>query len=290
MLTHGSKSPRSYTLLFARKGKTPVRIVIHPVPALLGAFVALATPLACVGQMLYSLHQQNRVLTQSATQVLKELEVLDQEVEELRKRAGLPQSRLHSAPPQILGGQGGLGLPLKAQQQWQVAKQQLPILSQRLQNQVKPALEGTLKKEAARQAAYPQGKPTQGMTPISSDFGPRPGPFGGSSEFHEGIDLIGPHGTPIYATASGVVERAENSGGYGNHVVIEHGYGYQTLYAHLSEITVSKGDKVQRGQMIAFMGNTGRSTGTHLHYSIYYQGKAIDPKPYMVSSPAIAQR
>ena len=102
---------------------------------------------------------------------------------------------------------------------------------------------------------------------------------------HAGIDLAGPIGTPIYATADGVVTDAGyNNGGYGNLVKIDHGRGIETRYGHLSAILVSPGQRVTRGQQIARMGSTGRSTGSHLHYEVRIDGRAVNPIPFMKST------
>ena len=102
---------------------------------------------------------------------------------------------------------------------------------------------------------------------------------------HAGIDLAGPIGTPIYATADGIVSDAGcNSGGYGNLVKIDHGRGIETRYGHLSAILVSAGQRVARGQQIGRMGSTGRSTGSHLHYEVRIDGRAVNPIPFMKST------
>ena len=225
----------SYKVLIARKGKVSIKLSLQPLPLLLGLSVALVAPLGWMGVTLYTLQQRNSQLSASATEVLEELEVLDAEVEELRQRAGLPENAdpktEKRADVKRQGGKGGILIELDTEDQLQFAKQQLPQLTQHFKQDVKPALESTLKAEADRAAARPAGKPTKGLTPISSEFGPRPGPFGGGGEFHNGIDLIGPHGTPIYATATGIVDRAEYGGGYGYHIVINHGNDFETLYA-----------------------------------------------------------
>ena len=102
---------------------------------------------------------------------------------------------------------------------------------------------------------------------------------------HAGIDLAGPVGTPIYATADGTVtDAAWNSGGYGNLVKISHGRGIETRYGHLSAVLVRPGQRVRRGEMIAKMGSTGRSTGSHLHYEVRIDGRAVNPIPFMRST------
>jgi murein DD-endopeptidase MepM/ murein hydrolase activator NlpD len=132
--------------------------------------------------------------------------------------------------------------------------------------------------------AIPSTEPVRG-TNFTSGYGVRSDPFKGRAAMHAGIDLAGPIGTPIYATADGVVQRSEyNNGGYGNLVELDHGHGIQTRYGHLSRSMVTAGQKVKRGDMIALMGSTGRSTGSHLHYEVRIDGKAVNPVPFLQST------
>ncbi len=277
--------PKRFRILITLTGRRSIKFSVSPILIILGLSAA-AVPAVWAGKTFYALQQMQQrhdQLSESAAEVLEELEVLDEEVEKLRQRAGLSTAERQQVTVEDEGGKGGVSVVLDAEQQLQFAKTRLPALASRLKQQVQPALEKTLQAEEARNAAVPQGKPTKGQSPISSDFGLRPGPFGGRAEIHDGIDLLGDYGSPIYATANGKTERAGYSGGYGYHVVIQHGYGYQTLYAHLSKLAVKPNTAVKRGQLLGFMGSTGRSTGTHLHYSIYRNEKPVDPKPYMVS-------
>lgn len=132
--------------------------------------------------------------------------------------------------------------------------------------------------------AVPSDKPVR-TAAFTSSFGVRSDPFKGSAAMHAGIDLAGPVGTPIYATADGTVtDAAWNSGGYGNLVKLNHGRGIETRYGHLSQILVRPGQQVKRGDMIARMGSTGRSTGSHLHYEVRIDGRAVNPIPFMKST------
>ncbi len=99
--------------------------------------------------------------------------------------------------------------------------------------------------------------------------------------FHAGLDLPAKHGTPIYAPASGVVAFAVKKGAYGNFLLLTHSYGFKTAYGHLSRFAVKSGDYVTKGQKIAYVGSTGRSTGPHLHYEVRYLTKWLDPKNFM---------
>ena len=113
---------------------------------------------------------------------------------------------------------------------------------------------------------------------IGSLFGYRTDPFYKVTKFHEGIDFTAAVGTPIYATGDGVVSEAEyNSGGYGNKIVINHGFSYETVYAHLSKIKVRVGQRIKRGEIIGLMGNTGKSTAPHLHYEVHKAGVPMNP-------------
>lgn len=128
--------------------------------------------------------------------------------------------------------------------------------------------------------AIPATQPVTNVT-FSSLFGVRSDPFRGTAAMHAGIDIPGAVGTPIYATADGIVGRAERSGGYGNLVEINHGRGIATRYGHLSKILVTPNMRVTRGQLIALMGSTGRSTGSHLHYEVRIDGQAVNPMPFL---------
>lgn len=114
---------------------------------------------------------------------------------------------------------------------------------------------------------------------ITSPFGWRSNPFGGSPEFHQGLDIAAPSGTTVTAAAGGTVIMAQWYGGYGNYVLIDHGGGYSTGYGHLSAIYVSQGQNVSRGQAIGAVGSTGQSTGPHLHFEVRINGKPVDPAP-----------
>lgn len=116
------------------------------------------------------------------------------------------------------------------------------------------------------------------LTRMASGYGMRIDPVYNVSKMHWGMDFTAPTGTEIYATGSGkVVESNYSNGGYGNRIKIDHGYGYQSLYAHMSSIAVKKGDKVTRGQVIGYVGNTGKSVGPHLHYEVIKNGNKINP-------------
>lgn len=128
--------------------------------------------------------------------------------------------------------------------------------------------------------AIPTIKPVKNedLTRMASGYGYRSDPFTKARKFHRGMDFTAPRGTPVYATGNGVVKRADRrSSGYGRHVRINHGFGYTSLYAHLYKYVVKRGQKVKRGDLIGFVGSTGRSQAPHLHYEIIKDGKRVNP-------------
>jgi murein DD-endopeptidase MepM/ murein hydrolase activator NlpD len=154
-----------------------------------------------------------------------------------------------------------------------------------LKKQIKNTMESVkgikeyLKEQKDIYLATPKGWPVRG--PITSGYGEREDPMNKGEEFHSGVDISVEPGTPVRATADGVVSFARWSGGSGNLVVLEHGFGYSTFYAHNSRIAVSVGQHVKRGEIIAYSGTTGYSTGPHSHYEIWKQGKHVNPMPYI---------
>ncbi len=132
-------------------------------------------------------------------------------------------------------------------------------------------------KEAAQkmEAATPKGLPLEGV--LTSPFGQRSDPATGKTVTHDGVDLGVAQGTPVCATADGVVVYADYRDDYGYMVILDHQNGYETVYAHNNQLTVSVGDTVSRGDVVAYSGNTGYSTGPHLHYEIRLDGVCIDP-------------
>lgn len=132
-------------------------------------------------------------------------------------------------------------------------------------------------------AALPAIQPVSNrdLRRIASYYGYRTDPFYKIKKFHEGLDFSAPIGTEVYATGDGVVTRIQRlRNGYGNYIVIDHGYSYETLYAHLTKFNVKKGQQVKRGEVIGFVGNTGKSTAPHLHYEVRRNGKTVNPVHY----------
>ncbi|MFW6324971.1 MAG: M23 family metallopeptidase [Desulfovibrionales bacterium] len=130
-------------------------------------------------------------------------------------------------------------------------------------------------------ASTPSIWPTKGW--ISSSFGYRTSPFTGKREFHKGLDISGPTGTPIYAPANGTVTFNAKDGGYGLTLILKHGNGVTSRYAHLDRAAVKVGQQVVRGELIGFMGNSGRSTGPHLHYEVRLNGVFVNPERFILN-------
>ena len=138
-----------------------------------------------------------------------------------------------------------------------------------------------LNKQKTLLASTPSIRPTNGW--ISSEFGYRLSPFTGEREFHKGLDICNKKGSPVIAPADGIASSIETDAGYGKMLVINHGYGLITRYAHLDKFLVKKGQAVKRGQDIALVGNTGRTTGPHLHYEVHLNGVPVNPLRYIVN-------
>jgi murein DD-endopeptidase MepM/ murein hydrolase activator NlpD len=143
------------------------------------------------------------------------------------------------------------------------------------------ALESMLMDRSIESSLRPTGMPVNGY--ISSYFGGRPDPFSGHSAYHTGIDIAAPTGTPVTAVAEGMVTFAGTRSGYGDVIEIDHGNGYMTRYAHNSAIVAHPGQRVHVGDVIAKAGSTGRSTGSHVHFEVWYDGRVVNPLAYVRS-------
>lgn len=150
----------------------------------------------------------------------------------------------------------------------------------RMQNISYNQIEALIRNKEKMLASIPAIQPisNRDLTRISSGFGYRIDPIYKTEKFHPGLDFAAPMGTPIYATGDGVVEWAGfDDSGYGIHVIIRHGYGYESLYGHMEKTRVHVGEKVKRGEVIGWVGNTGKSTGPHCHYEVIHNGVKVDP-------------
>jgi len=164
-------------------------------------------------------------------------------------------------------------------------KEQLAVLDNRIKAQRRSydTLQRMVQMKEQMLASIPAIQPVSNkdLSHVASGFGYRIDPIYKTPKMHTGLDFAAPIGTPIYATADGqVAETGYDDGGYGNHVIINHGYGYGTLYGHMVKIKVHNGERVKRGQVIGWVGSTGKSTGPHCHYEVIRNGTKIDPVHY----------
>lgn len=170
----------------------------------------------------------------------------------------------------------------KAAEGPQVLAQKLEKLSGEAtrQEQSLQELQAYFQDQKSLLASVPSIWPTRGW--VTSDFGSRLDPYTSERVMHAGLDIAGPHGKEIVAPADGTVVFAGLEGGYGNVLVVDHGYGIKTRYGHLASIKVKSGERVKRGDVVAAMGNTGRSTGPHLHYEVRVNGIAQNPRKFIL--------
>jgi murein DD-endopeptidase MepM/ murein hydrolase activator NlpD len=160
--------------------------------------------------------------------------------------------------------------------------EQLNVLSARVgvQNKSYEQIDDMIKNKEKLLSAIPAIQPVsnKNLTRVASGFGYRIDPVYKVTKFHAGLDFTAPQGTPIYATADGTVKVSGNlQNGFGNHIIINHGYGYESLYAHMYRIKARQGQSVKRGEVIGWVGNTGKSTGPHCHYEVHKNGQPINP-------------
>lgn len=241
------------------------------VPTILPAAVNGASPAAkAVVAPLASAEQHQNVL---ASRVTASNEARYRETVAALSKVGINAGRFH----QVAGAMGGPYEP--------VTEGTTPAAKGQADPQFRALFQSWKRLEQLQQGivAIPSQRPVDAVT-FTSGFGVRSDPFRGGAAMHAGVDIPGPIGTSIYATADGIVGRAEWANGYGNLVEIDHGKGIQTRYGHLSQILVQPGTRVTRGQLIARMGSTGRSTGSHLHYEVRLDGHAVNPMPFLQSA------
>jgi murein DD-endopeptidase MepM/ murein hydrolase activator NlpD len=148
-----------------------------------------------------------------------------------------------------------------------------------LRRESQEEIQGILNDQRSLLAAKPSGWPVKGW--LTSSFGMRRDPFNGRRKMHKGYDVAARTGTPVIATADGIVSSVRTEPGYGKVVTIDHGYGYRTVFAHNSKYHVKVGQRVRRGDRVASVGNTGRSTGSHVHYEIRLNGVPVNPNKYL---------
>ena len=220
-----------------------------------------------------SLQRQNlQRLVTDLDEVRHELNALAETDARVRQLANLD-----TAPQGIPVAVGGLHEGSQAEIVDDIQKQINKLLVEiELRRQSQENVRNLLNDQVSLSRSTPKGWPTKGW--LTSYFGTRKSPFTGRRVMHEGLDIAANVGTPVVATADGVVARVDYSPSYGKTVVIDHGYGYRTIFGHNSKILVKSGQRVKRGDVVAQVGNTGQSTGPHLHYELRLNGVPIDPR------------
>jgi murein DD-endopeptidase MepM/ murein hydrolase activator NlpD len=194
-------------------------------------------------------------------------------------------SNLGIDPRRIQLGMGGPYEPVVPSSPAEAQSASMPAPTVRADPQFKALFNSWKRLDQLQQGmvSIPSVKPVMDVT-INSGFGVRNDPFRGGRAMHAGVDIPGPYGTPIHATADGIVGRSGWVSGYGKLIELEHGRGIQTRYGHLSSWAVAPGMRIKRGQLIGMMGSTGRSTGNHLHYEVRIDGRAVNPLPFLRSN------
>lgn len=296
--------PRRYTIVVADRQTGAVRrFTVRLRPFALGTLVALALPVL-IGLGLHlsakdevdhlrvskaSLEQENSSYRAATGALTTQIEALQSAISELGLRARLdPVSAraMEKLPIAIknraVGGTTAAGANAVQTPEVRVASASSLDQTFGMLKGVLTSLEShlnivrhTVEKREALMSATPSIWPIHGW--LSAGYGMRADPFTGERDFHPGLDISAEKGTPIFATAAGIVELAGRSGDYGNLVVVDHGYGLVTRYGHLSRFSVWVGRTVKRGDVIGYVGSTGRATGPHLHYEVLANGKLINP-------------
>ncbi len=279
------------------KLETPLRV------KLLRVFGFIAAALVTAGLIAYFafqfigspkeriLQQQNANLRDNYRQLNEKIKSIRQQMQELEKRDNDVYRAIFEANP----------IPDSARAKALADQMEIESVEKLRDNQLVTSIDATLANLSTRIAAQKKSYDevdklvknkeqllahTPAIQPVSnkdlnriaSGFGYRIDPVYKTTKFHAGLDFAAPQGTPIYATADGAVTTSGNSGnGYGNHVIINHSYGYETLYGHMVRVKVRNGQSVKRGEVIGWVGSTGKSTGPHCHYEVHKNGEKIDP-------------
>jgi murein DD-endopeptidase MepM/ murein hydrolase activator NlpD len=279
------------------KLETPLRVKLLRVLGFLSASIVTALIIVSIAYRLFPsvnekrLQRENESLLDNYRLMDAKLQKLQQQMTELEKRDNEVYRSIFEASPIPDSTRAREMEQLK---ELQVVQQMnsneltnsivksLNNLNSRATSQQKSykEIEGFIKNKEQLLASTPAIQPVsnKNLNRLASGFGYRVDPVYKTVKFHAGLDFAAPLGTPIYATADGIVRVAGNLGnGYGNHVVINHGYGYETLYGHMYRIAVKNGHKVKRGEVIGYVGSTGKSTGPHCHYEVHKNGRPLDP-------------
>lgn len=279
------------------KLETPLRVKLLRVLGFISASLVTALIIVSIAYRFFPstnekrLMQENESLSDNYKILDEKLKKMQKQLAELEKRDNDVYRTIFEASP--------LPDSARAKEQQQMQELQMVLqmgktaltssivnnmanLEARMKRQEKSYNEiaGFIKNKEQLLASTPAIQPVSNkdLNRVASGFGYRIDPVYKTVKFHGGLDFAAPQGTPIYATANGTVKVAGNLGnGYGNHVVVNHGYGYETLYGHMFRINVRPGRAVKRGEILGYVGSTGKSTGPHLHYEVHKNGRPIDP-------------
>jgi murein DD-endopeptidase MepM/ murein hydrolase activator NlpD len=292
---------RRYTVLVADRSNGVVRrvtvslrptlvgaasLLLVPVLIGLGARWSARTELEQVRVANSTLREENDSFRAATGALTTQIQSLESVINELGARAKLEpaQARAMQKLPALVRARAAGGAPTSnaavaaflptaftsPEDTFGVLRDLLGGLESRLRN-----VRTDVERREALAAATPSIWPALGW--VTGWFGTRSDPFTGEAGFHQGIDISLERGEPVYATADGLVESAAYAGDYGNLIVVKHGFGLSTRYGHLSGFAVHAGDNVTRGQVIGYVGATGRATGAHLHYEILANGQLLNP-------------
>lgn len=220
-----------------------------------------------------ALREQSQGYARDTERLAGRLEALEVQMRKLAVLAGADP-----LPARV----AGIGGPVAAASGYDYVSDRIEDLSSRIArlDQQGLALERSMREKTRLLASTPSVWPLRGY--IASGFGQRSDPFTGEIEWHQGLDIVAEPGTPVRSTADGVVVGAASSPTWGKTVVVSHGFGAVTRYAHLSRIEVRRGQRLRRGSVIGLVGNTGRSRGPHLHYEVWLDGRAQNPLDHIV--------
>ncbi len=289
----------THTLRY-EKLETPLRVKLLRIFGFIAAAIVTSFIIVLIGQKFFpspaerTLRQENANMQYSYNVLKAQIKEIDQRMQTLEKRDNKVYRSFFETDP----------IPDSARQKQMEKVEELNKISEMNQSQLVKSITNSLQmlynRVAFQQnsfndiekmienkdlllAAIPAIQPVSNkdLERIASGFGYRIDPVYKVGKFHNGLDFTATTGTPIYATADGVVKTADfSTGGYGNHVVIDHGFGYETLYGHMVKLNANVGKKVKRGEVIGWVGSTGKSTGPHCHYEVHKNGQPVDPIYY----------
>jgi murein DD-endopeptidase MepM/ murein hydrolase activator NlpD len=250
--------------------------IILPQPGSEDQGVNELLPVRLLNAVRHNQQQHMNALAQQLGEIQARIMRLDALSARLAEMAGVKDINVSERPAQ--GGPLEQAAPLSSAEIDSQVAQLLADVQERTERL--DAISMHLLQQNLKKTTFPSGAPVSAGY-NSSSYGWRPDPFTGQKAFHKGLDFMADSGTPIHAAADGIVTQAERAPDYGNIVRLDHGFGLDTRYAHLSGFLVKVGDRVSKGQPIGTVGSTGRSTGPHLHYEVRLNGVPLDPRKYL---------